>query len=81
MLGVEAEMQEGVVVRIGDHHDVATASPIPTTGPATRNVFFATECEAAIAAISGFNSDFYFVYEHADKRKRPLGGDPAADFG
>ena len=76
--GLKRKCKQGIVVRIGDHDDIAAASAIATAWSASRDVFLATECEAAIAAIAGLNFDFYFVYEHAEKRKRPLGRDPAA---
>jgi hypothetical protein len=48
----------------GFHDDVAAAAAVAARRPAARHEFFATEGEAAIAAVASFDPDFGFVNEH-----------------
>jgi len=64
VLGVIAEMDEGVVALRGDHDDVAAASAVAAGGTAAGNELFAAEGHAAIAAVAGFYLDFCFIDEH-----------------
>jgi len=59
-------MQESVVVRAGDHSDVAATTAVAAAGSATRHEFLAPEGKAAVAAIPGFHADSDFVDEHGD---------------
>jgi hypothetical protein len=64
VFGIEAEMQESVLVDGRLHDDIAAAAAIAAAGTATRNVFLAAERQTAIAAIARFDRDSYFIYKH-----------------
>jgi hypothetical protein len=64
VLRIEPEVEQGVVVRIGNHHDVAAASPVATARAAMGNVLLTPKRETAVAAVAGFHLDPYFVYKH-----------------
>jgi hypothetical protein len=73
-------MQKRIVVRVSDQDDVSAPSSIAAAWATPRNEFLAAKSEASVATITGFYFNFYFVYEHAEKRKRPLGCDPGGRF-
>jgi hypothetical protein len=70
VLGVESEMEQGVVVRVGDHHDVAAAAAVAPAGTASRDKFLTPEGEASVAAIARFYFDLYFVDKPCRKMKK-----------
>jgi hypothetical protein len=53
----------------GRHSDIAAVPAVAAAGTSAGNVFLAPESEAAIAAITRFYGDSYFIYKH---EKRPL---------
>jgi len=61
---VVAIAQQRVVVWIGFKLDAAAASAIAAGRSAARNIFFAAECDAAIAAVARFYVDFGFIDKH-----------------
>jgi hypothetical protein len=61
VLRVEAEMQEGVVVRAGDHDDVAAAASVAAGGSAVGDELLPPERKAAVAAVAGLHQDSYFI--------------------
>ena len=63
-LGVEAEVDEGVVGERGAHEDVAAVAAVAAGGTAAGNEFFAAEGHAAIAAVAGLDADSCFIDEH-----------------
>ena len=63
-LGVEAEVDEGVVGERGAHEDVAAVAAVAAGGTAAGDEFFAAEGHAAVAAVAGLDSDLGFVDEH-----------------
>jgi hypothetical protein len=65
VLGVEAEVDEGVVAEGGGHEDVAAVTAIAAGGASLGNKFFAAEGHAAVAAVSGFDPDSCFINKHA----------------
>src|SRR5437867_319521 len=67
MLGVETEMQKGVLVLSGDQINVPAAASIAAARTAARNIFFPPESQTAISAVSGFYVDPDFVDEHCRK--------------
>ena len=67
VLGVIAEMDEGVVALGGDHDDVAATASVAAGGTAAGDKLFAPEGHAAVTAVAGFDLDFCFIDEH----KRP----------
>ena len=69
VLGVEPEMQEGVVVVAGFEKYIAAVTSISSAGPPARNEFFAPERKATIPAVAGFHGDDYFVYKHFSNKK------------
>ena len=64
VLGVIAEMDEGVVALRGDHDNVAATSAVAAGRTAAGNELFAAEGHAAIAAVAGFYFDSCFIDEH-----------------
>src|ERR1051326_2177636 len=64
MLGVEAEMQQRVVMFAGNQDDVAAAASVAAAGPASRNILLAPERKTAVAAVSGFDRNGDVVDEH-----------------
>lgn len=78
-LGLEfaivAIAEKRVVMRVGFDINVAAIAAVAAGWTAARNVFFAAEGHAAIAAIARFDKYFGFVSKHrtasnAEKRKR-----------
>ena len=67
MLGAEnarvAILDECVEVTVSDHPDAATTAAVAAVGATLGNVFFASERDAAIAAIAGDDFDAGFVKE------------------
>ncbi len=63
-LGVEAEVDEGVVGERGAHEDVAAVAAVAAGGTAAGDELFAAEGHGAVAAVAGFDSDAGFVDEH-----------------
>ncbi len=66
MLGIETEMQQGVVVLAGDQNYVAAAPAVATARPSARNVFFAPERQASVAAVARLHTNSYFIDEHGE---------------
>ena len=64
VLGVEAEVDEGVVGEGGGHDDVTSVTTVSAGGAATGDELFATEGHAAVTAISGFYADSCFINKH-----------------
>ena len=73
VLGVEAEVDEGVVGERGAHEDVAAVAAVAAGGTAAGDEFFAAEGHAAVAAVAGFDADLCFVDEHGAGRSTLLG--------
>jgi hypothetical protein len=67
---VISKVKKSIVVFARDQNDIPATAPVTSTGTASGNVFFATECEAAIAAVTGLYLDDNFIDKHA-KNKRP----------
>jgi hypothetical protein len=61
---VVAEMNQRVVALRCLHHHVAAASAVAAGGASARHKLLAPKGHAAIAAITGLDSDFRFVDEH-----------------
>ena len=68
VLGVVAEVDEGVVALGADHDDVAAAASVAAGGTATGDELFAAEGHAAVAAVAGFYANFGFIDEHGKDR-------------
>ena len=64
VLGVEAEVDEGVVRERGGHEEVATMASVASGWASTRDEFFAPEGHATVAAVPGFYANFGFVNKH-----------------
>ncbi len=73
VLGVVAEMDEGVVALAGLHDDVAATAAVAARGPAAGHELFAAEGHAAVAAVAGFDANFGFVDEHGGSGFRGQG--------
>jgi hypothetical protein len=65
VLGVEAEVDEGVVAEGGGHEDVAAVAAVAAGGAALGNEFFTPESHAAVATVTGFNTNSCLVNKHA----------------
>jgi len=68
VLGVVAEVDEGVVALGTDHDDIAAAASVAAGGTATGDELFAAEGHAAVAAVAGFYANFGFIDEHGKDR-------------
>src|SRR5579875_3126304 len=77
-LGVEAEVDEGVVGERGAHEDVAAVPAVSAGRAAAGDELFAPERHGAVAAVAGFDSDSGFVDEHAEWGGRSSGQDAGA---
>ena len=64
VLGIEAEVDEGVVGERGRHEDVAAVTAVTTGGTAAGNELFAAEGHAAVAAVPGFDANSCFIDKH-----------------
>ena len=64
VLGVEAEVNQGVVPFARLHDDVAATATIAARGAAARNKFFPPEGDTAIAAIPRLHPNFCLIDEH-----------------
>ena len=64
MLGVEAEVQQRILVLVGDQVDVAAAAAIAAARPSARDELLPPERQAAIAAVARLHVDSDFVDEH-----------------
>jgi hypothetical protein len=73
VFGVEAEVEEGVVVFGGVEDDVAAATAVAAAGASAGDKFFAAEGETAVAAVAGLDFDDDFIDEHggSSNAKRP----------
>src|SRR5262249_40518082 len=56
--------EKRVVVRIGFKIDAPSVAAIAAARAAARDIFFAAERNATVAAVAGFHKNFRFVYEH-----------------
>src|ERR1700689_421842 len=59
------EIEEGVLVGIGDEDNVAAVAAIAAVGAAFGDVFLPSEGDAAVAAVAGFDLNDGFIDEHA----------------
>jgi hypothetical protein len=64
VLGVKTQMEQGAVVLARQQHNFAAMAAVTAAGAAARDKFFAPERQTTVAAVSGFNGNRYFVYEH-----------------
>src|SRR5438552_1476928 len=59
--------QQRVVVWVGFKINVAAMAAVTAGGTASRNIFFAPESDAAVAAVAGLHENFGFINEHWNK--------------
>jgi hypothetical protein len=64
VLGVEAEVDERVVALAGFHEDITTTSAVSAARSTAWNKLLSPEGHAAVAATTGGNANFCFIYEH-----------------
>ena len=64
---VVAIAKQSVVVKVGFEIDAAAIAAVAAGGAAARNVFFAAEGHAAIAAVTGLQEYFGFINKHGNK--------------
>jgi hypothetical protein len=67
VLGIEAEVQEGIVVLACDKGNVAAAAAVAAARTAARDVLLAPKSQTAVAAVPGLYTDSYLIDEHTDK--------------
>jgi hypothetical protein len=60
------ERGQAVDARLGDQDNAAAVAAVTAVGPAARDILFATEAHATVAAAAGFNVDGYAVDEHGE---------------
>lgn len=70
VLGIEAKMQQSVVVKAGRENDVASVASITAAGPAARHILLAAKGQAAIAAVACFYRNRYFVNKHGRVKEK-----------
>ena len=66
---IVAVAQKRVVVRIRFEINAAAVAAVAARRAAARNVFFAAERDAAVAAVAGLHENFGFVNEHVGQPK------------
>ena len=59
--------KQGVVVNVGFEIDASAMPAVAAGGTASRDVFFAAESHAAVAAVPGLHEYFGFINEHENK--------------
>ena len=64
VLGIEAEVDEGVVGERGRHEDISAVTAVTAGGSAAGNELLAPEGHAAVAAVAGFDANSSFIDEH-----------------
>jgi hypothetical protein len=65
VLGVVAEVDQGVVALAGFKDDAAAVTAITTGGSAAGNELFPAKGHAAITAVTGFDPNFGFIDKHS----------------
>src|SRR5579862_7836076 len=63
VLGIEAEMEQRILVRSRDQVNVAAASAVAAAGTAVRYVLLAAKGKTAVAAVSSLYVDPDFIYK------------------
>ena len=58
------EIEQGVLVRIGDEDDAAAVAAVAAVGAALGDVFLAAEGDASVPAVAGFHLNDGFIDEH-----------------
>ena len=64
VLGIEAEVQQRVVVLARDHHHVAAAPAVAAARAPARHIFLAPERKTTVAAVARLHADSDFINEH-----------------
>jgi hypothetical protein len=64
VLGVEAEVDEGVVGEGRGHEEVASVATVAAGGTSARDELLAPEGHASVSAVSGLDSNSSFVDKH-----------------
>jgi hypothetical protein len=64
---VEAKLEKGVFVCVGDEINVSAIAAIATAGTTARNKLLAAKGNTAVPAVACFDCDFRFVDEHEKK--------------
>jgi hypothetical protein len=64
MFRVEAQVQQRAVMLACFQHNFAAIAAVTAAGAAARHKFLTAKRQAAVTAVSGFNGNSYFVYEH-----------------
>jgi len=69
-MGVVTEIEEGSEARRGDNINIPALTAVAAVGTAPRNVFFATETAAAVAAVAAGNANSCAVNKHGAVKAR-----------
>jgi hypothetical protein len=64
MFRVVTQVEQRVVVLAGDQNDITAIAAIAAAGAAARNEFLAPERKNTVAAVAGFDVDYYLINEH-----------------
>lgn len=49
---------------VGDEDDVSTPASVSAVGAAERHMLFSVECCCPVAALTGLERYYYFIYKH-----------------
>ena len=60
----KAKINQGISVFVGAKDDVAAATTVTPVRSAFRNVYFMTKRDGTIAAVTGFQTNFSFIYKY-----------------
>ncbi len=64
VFGIEAEMNQRVVPLAGFHDHISALAAVAAGRAAARNIFFAAEGHAAVAAVPRLHSNFRLIDKH-----------------
>src|SRR5436190_9266954 len=70
---VVTELEQRVLLRVGDKIDIAAVAAIAAARAALRDELLPSKGDAAVPAVSGAHRDFGFVNEHGEKDEGNLG--------
>ena len=65
VLGIEAEVDQGVMALAGFDDNVTSVSAVAPGGSAARNELFAAKRHASITTVTGLDPNFGFINKHS----------------
>jgi hypothetical protein len=64
VFGIEAKVEQRIVVLARHQRDIAAAAAVPPARSAFRNEFLPPECRTPVTSVSGFDGNNYFIDKH-----------------